>query len=178
MGEIQKLIQEVAKSRYAYLAQVINVSEEQSKWKPEANSWNITEITEHLFWAEHAGIFGMWKRLQAIRTKEVTRTYDFEHKDRTIEQIIEMTWQSKEKVPEVANPRMGGPLSFWLVSLSSLQEVLASFGNELQEEELRLKAQAHPISGDLDFHQRFEFLRFHIERHTEQTRLLLTKMNG
>ena len=30
---------------------------------------------------------------------------------------------------------------------------------------LRVIAHAHPISGELDFHQRLEFLRYHIDRH-------------
>ncbi len=176
MNSIQKLIQDVSKARSIYIGQLANVSEAQSKWKPSPEVWNITEITEHLFWAEQAGISGMWKSLQSIRTGESLRTYDFDHKNKSIEQIIDATWQPKEKVPEVAAPRLGGPLSFWVTSFVSLQTLLEAFGNELLEEELRLKAQPHPISGDLDFHQRFEFLRFHIDRHSEQAASLLNKM--
>ena len=35
---------------------------------------------------------------------------------------------------------------------------------------LRVIAHEHPISGELDFHQRLEFLRFHIERHHLQAK--------
>jgi hypothetical protein len=76
-------------------------------------------------------------------------------------------------VPAVAAPRLGGPLSFWRPSLNSLQEVLAEFGKDLKEDELRLQAHPHPISGALDFQQRIEFLRFHINRHGEQVSQLL-----
>lgn len=178
MNTVQKLIQGVSTARALYLNQITQISEIQAQWKPDPNVWNIIEITEHLFWAEQGGIFGMWKTLYAIRNGDRIRTYESNHKDMSIEQIIDITWQPKEVVPEIAAPRLGGPLPFWTASFNSLQGVLDSFGQDLQEDELRMLAQPHPISGALDFHQRFEFLRFHIDRHREQVLLLLTNMNS
>ena len=63
-----------------------NALEVQATWKPEPQVWNIIEITEHLFWAEQGGIFGMWKTLYAIRGGNMVRTYDSIHKDMPIEQ--------------------------------------------------------------------------------------------
>jgi hypothetical protein len=176
MKTIQKLVQEVSTARSLYLDQIANISEFQAGWKPDPEAWNIIEITEHLFWAEQGGIFGMWKTLYAIRNGNIVRTLESTHKDMPIEQIIQLTWQPKEEVPAVAAPRLGGTLSFWKASLYSLQVVLDAFGEDLQEDELRVQAQAHPISGALDFHQRFEFLRFHIDRHREQVSQLLKSM--
>jgi len=176
MKTIQKLVQDVSIARSLYLDQIANLSEIQAQWKPGPEAWNIIEITEHLFWAEQGGIFGMWKTLYAIRTGKIVRNYESNHKDMSIEQIIQLTWQPKEEVPSVAAPRLGGTLSFWKASLQSLQVVLDAFGEDLQEDELRVQAQAHPISGALDFHQRFEFLRFHIDRHREQVSQLLKRM--
>ena len=177
MNHVQELVEEVSIARKRYLEQIDKVSDFQAQWKQDEAGWNIVEITEHLFWAEQGGVFGMWKTLNAIRDGSQIPTTEFIFKGLSIEQIIDATWQPKEKVPEVAAPRLGGPLSFWKASFNSLQTVLDAFGNELKEEELRLKAQPHPISGDLDFHQRFEFLRFHIDRHREQVALILSKMN-
>jgi hypothetical protein len=78
----------------------------------------------------------------------------------------------------VAAPRLGGPLAFWKESLHSLQAVLEAFGQDLREDELRLQAHPHPISGAFDFQQRIELLRFHIERHQEQVSQLLATING
>jgi hypothetical protein len=119
----------------------------------------------------------MWKTLHAIREGNMERNYESVHKNMPIEQIIEMTWQPKEKVPPIAAPRMGGPLTFWKVSLNSLQEVLNSFGQDLNEDELRLQAHPHPISGHLDFQQRIKFLRFHINRHKDQVSQLVKKIH-
>lgn len=176
MNTTQKLIRDVSVARTLYLGRIASITEVQASWKPTPEEWNIIELTEHLFWAEQAGIFGMWKTLHAIRDGNIARSYESIHRDMPIEQVIDMTWQRKEKVPAVAAPRFGGPLSFWKPSLNSMQKVLNSFGQDLKEDELRLQAQPHPISGALDFHQRIEFLRFHIDRHQGQVSLLLENM--
>ena len=104
------------------------------------------------------------------------RKYDSIHKDLPIQEVIDLTWQSKEIVPAMAAPRLGGPLMFWIVSLNSLQEILHAFGQDLQDDELRLQAHPHPISGAMDFHQRLEFLSFHLNRHRGQVSALLAEM--
>jgi len=176
MNTVQNLINDVWSARSLYLERIANITEVQGHWKPDPDVWSITDITEHLFWAEQGGIVGMWKTLHAIRHGEVMQTYDSIHKDMPIEQVIDLTWKSKEKVPSVAAPRFGGPLSFWKLSLNSLQQLLGAFGQDLKEDELRLQAHPHPISGALDFHQRIEFLRFHINRHKDQVSQLLSTM--
>jgi hypothetical protein len=177
MNTVQNLIQEVAIARTLFLNDISNVTEIDARWKPDPDVWNIIEITEHLFWAEQGGIVGMWKTLHAIREGKMEKSYESIHKNMPIEQIIKMTWQPKEKVPPIAAPRMGGPLTFWKASLNSLQEVLNSFGRDLNEDELRLQAHPHPISGQLDFQQRIEFLRFHINRHKDQVDELIRNIH-
>ena len=110
----------------------------------------------------------MWKTIHAIRAGKIERRTESVHQDMTIEQIIRLTWQPKEIAPAVAEPRMGGPLVFWHNSLNNLQGMLEDFGRDLQVDELSLQAHPHPISGPLNFHQRLQFLRFHIDRHREQ----------
>ena len=173
MNTVKKLIQEVAKARNEYIKQMESFTEAQAQWKLLPEVWNMVENTEHLFWAEQGGILGMWKTLHAIREGKMELKYESDHQDMSIEQIIAITWQDKEKVPAVAAPRFGGPLAFWTISLNSLQGILDAFGNDLQEEELRIQAHPHPISGAMDFQQRLEFLCFHINRHKEQVSNLI-----
>ena len=168
MSKVEMLIQQVRIERNLYLDQLTSISEKQAQWKAKEEDWNIVEITEHLFWAEQGGIFGMWKTLHAIREGKMERTLASKHKELPIEEIIKLTWQPKEIVPPVAAPRLGGLLAFWKVSLETLQEVLVAFGKDLQDEELRIQAHPHPISGPMDFQQRIEFLAFHLARHRNQ----------
>ena len=178
MNTTRILIQNVLTARTQYLATIAKITKEQARWKPNPEVWNLTEITEHLFWAEQGGIIMMWKTLHAIREGITKQSYDSIHKDMPIEQIIDLTWKPKEIVPAVAAPRFGGPLTFWELSLRSLQDALEEFGQDLKDEELRLQAHPHPISGPLDFQQRIEFLRFHIKRHHDQAVQLLNTMGN
>jgi hypothetical protein len=173
MNTVNVLIDEVGISRYKYLSIIDKLSQSQASYKVSENEWSIIEITEHLFWAEQGGILGMWKTLHAIREGKMERTFDSVHKDLPIQQIIDLTWQPKEQVPAVAAPRLGGTLGFWQSSLQSLQEVLEAFGKDLQEDELKIQAHPHPISGAMDFQQRLEFLAFHIDRHRNQVQNIL-----
>ncbi|HRH50771.1 MAG TPA: DinB family protein [Panacibacter sp.] len=176
MNKVENLIAEVSTARNNFLQQLSFFSEEKAKWKPTAEIWCATEITEHLFWAEQGAIIGMWKTLYTIREGKMERTYDSVHKEMPVEKIIELTWKDKEIVPAVAAPRVGGPLSFWYASLSSLQQVLETFGNDLKENELRILAHPHPISGPMDFQQRLEFLRLHLNRHEAQVAALMEEI--
>ncbi|MEP6514544.1 MAG: DinB family protein [Parafilimonas sp.] len=173
MNKVEKPVNDVAIARKQFNAVIENIDEAQAALKPAADEWNIIDNTEHLFWAEHGGIYGMWKMLYAIRDGKAARTYESDHKDWSIEKLIEQTWKTKEQVPAVAAPRLGGTLGFWRCSLASLQPVLEAFGKQLQEDELRLQAYPHPISGAMDFQQRIEFLRFHIQRHQGQVNAII-----
>lgn len=173
MNKVNVLIAEVAIARDNYLSIIDKLTQSQASYQVSENEWSIINITEHLFWAEQGGIFGMWKTLHAIREGKMERTFDSVHKDLPIQQIIDLTWQPKEKVPAVAAPRLGGTLVFWRYSLQSLQAVLEAFGRDLQENELRIQAHPHPISGAMDFQQRLEFLTFHIDRHRNQVQNII-----
>ena len=168
MNLVEALIQNVAIARSQYIAAITSITELEAQWKKSDEQWNIIDITEHLFWAEQGALYGMWKTLFAIREGKMNKTYDSIHKNLPIEDIIAKTWQPKEQVPAVATPRLGGTLAFWKYSLNSLQSILETFGNEIKEDELRLQAHPHPISGAMDFQQRIEFLAFHIDRHKQQ----------
>ena len=178
MNTLEELILDVSVARKKYIEQIEHYTQEQAQWKPGSKVWNMVEITEHLFWAEQGGILGMWKSIDAIREGKMERKYESIHQNMPVEQIIKLTWQPKEKVPAVAAPRLSGPLSFWCTSLNSLQGVLETFGRYLKNDELRLQAHPHPISGPMDFQQRFEFLSFHINRHRAQVFRLINEMNG
>lgn len=165
---LTSLISDVAAARTRYFDVVGKLTEPQTRYKPSAEVWSPIEITEHLYWAEHGGIWGMWRALQAYR--DGTPVWSGEHTNRgkSIEAIVAQTWQEKEQVPAIAAPRMGGTLAFWAASLGSLQQPLEAFSRDVTVDELEVVIHPHPISGPLDIPQRFNFLAFHIDRHRRQ----------
>lgn len=166
--EVNQLINEVEVARSCYLSEVNHLSQAESEWKPSPEIWNVIEITEHLFWAEQGGIFGMWKILQAHKEGRIGWEGEDIHRGLSIEEIVYRTWQEKETVPAVAAPRMGGTIAFWVASLQSLQLPLQKLGDELSDANLDVMTHPHPISGAMNFRQRLDFLRFHIDRHRNQ----------
>lgn len=176
MSAVQSLIEKIREVRNNYLSTISSVSEVQSKWKPDEQCWNITDITEHLFWAELYGTNGMWSALHATRNNLANWEGEEIHKGLPIETIIEKTWKDKENVPAGAGPQLGGPIIYWRTAFQNLQDQLDLFGKDLQDDELEMRAQPHPISGPLNMRQRLEFLRFHINRHQQQAEKLIEKM--
>lgn len=168
MPQLVQLLSDVAVARIRFIDEVEKLTEAQAHWKPLPDEWSATEITEHLYWAEHGGIWGMWRALDAQKAGNPIWQGELIHKGLPIETIIERTWQTKEIVPPMAAPRMGGPVAFWLSAFTSLQQPLHDLGNALTNADLEKIIHPHPISGPLDIRQRFEFLRFHIDRHRKQ----------
>ena len=170
MSQVKALINSVEKSRTSYLNTVQILSKDNIEFKKNEYSWNIIEITEHLYWAEFLGIAVMEKVLNEILEGKKELKYDSKNKDLSIEKIVDLTWKEKEKVSDIAAPRVRGSFKFWITSFISLEKILFEFGNKLTDDMLRVIAHAHPISGELDFHQRLEFLRYHIDRHHLQAK--------
>ncbi|QMW03569.1 DinB family protein [Spirosoma foliorum] len=172
MSQLDHLLTEVAFARTRYIDEVRNLTEEQAHWKPSAHVWSVVENTEHLYWAEHGGIWGIWRAFHAKQAGTPVWEGELIHRGLPIETIIERTWQAKEQVPAIAAPRMGGSLSFWLSAFASLQQPLSDLATALANEDLETIIHPHALSGPLDIRQRYEFLRFHIDRHRNQVMAL------
>ena len=61
MSQVKVLINSIEKSRASYLNTVQILSKENIKFKKDEYSWNIIEITEHLYWAEFWGL-RLWQK--------------------------------------------------------------------------------------------------------------------
>jgi hypothetical protein len=168
MKTLTNLLQEVSNSRNQFVKAASGLTSAQASFKPEPNAWCITENVEHMFWAEHGGICGMWKTFEAFKNGKPLYTGELIHHGLPVEEIVARTWKEKEIVPEVAKPRLGGPVEFWNLSLQNLQPVLAGLAKAVEGGDLEKIIHPHPISGPLNVLQRFEFLRFHLDRHRKQ----------
>jgi hypothetical protein len=178
MATVEQLARQIAEARKTFLAQANLFSEPASKWKSSPETWCATQIVEHLFWAEQGGLLGMWKSLNGHREGKTVWQVENPHSGLTIEEIITKTWKEKEVVPAIAAPRMGGPIAFWIISLNSLQNNLDKLAKELTGDDLEIMTQPHPISGPLNMHQRFEFLRFHLNRHEKQLKEIYVHLDS
>jgi hypothetical protein len=172
MDEIILLQNEVENARTDFLNSIRDLNDIQGSFKPARNIWSAAEITEHLFHAELGGISGMWKAIYGVKTNSLAWSGEHTNKDLSIEEIVEKTWRPKEDVPEGAGPHLLGPLSFWKSAFESCQLILQRLTDELLHHRLDSIIYPHPISGPLDARQRYEFLRFHINRHKNQVESL------
>ncbi len=169
---LEELIKQVEQARQNFIAAASGLSYEQSYFKPTPEAWSITEIVEHMTWAEQGGIIGIWKAIEGIKNNKPVWTGEAVHQGLSIEQIIERTWQPKEKVPENAKPRWGGPIDYWIASLKGCQNLLHALQIGLKGLDPEWVIFPHVISGPLNVFQRMEFLRFHLERHQKQIELI------
>jgi hypothetical protein len=168
MSTLTQLLEQVAAARNQFIYTSRGLSAQQAAFKPTPESWCITENVEHMFWAEHGGINGMWKTLEAFKNNKPIFTGERVHHGLHVEEIVAITWREKELVPEVAKPRLGGPVEFWNISLQNLQPLLGALAKAMEGYDLENIIHPHPISGPLNVIQRFEFLRFHLNRHQKQ----------
>ena len=177
MSELALLIDAVERARVQYLEAVAGLNHHQSVFKKELAQWSILQVTEHLVHAEDAGVNGIWRALDGYRRGEPIWQGELVHGGKSIEEVVEQTWQTKEKAPEVAEPRWGGVIGYWAASLKSRRVVLEDLSAALDGVSLEAVVYPHPISGPLDARQRLEFLRFHLDRHRGQVERLKNK-NG
>ncbi len=168
MSEIETLVQEACTARERYLGLVADLDAASALRRPAPDAWNIAEITEHLVLAEQVGINGMWKALDGWRRETPVWSGDPVHRGRTIEEVVEQTWQPRETAPDVATPRWGGPLAYWVACLRTCEPLLRSLARSLEGAPLDDIIFPHPISGPLDARQRLAFLRFHLDHHRAQ----------
>lgn len=162
------LIAEVELARQAFWHTLSGLSSQQYHYKITPDQWAVIDIAEHMVWAEQIGVNGMWKALEGIRSGQPIWEGIPQHQGRSIEEVVALTWQSKEQVPEVAKPRWGGALDYWIQALKACTPVLAAFGQALEGYDPAQIIYPHPISGPLNVVQRIEFLRFHLNRHQAQ----------
>jgi hypothetical protein len=168
MDKRQSLLKSVALARHQFIQAASGLTYEQSQFKPSSDVWSVVDNVEHMVWAEMGGINGIWKTLDGIRNRKPIWTGEAIHHGLPIEKIIEKTWKEKELVPEIAKPRWGGSVDYWIEALANCQNMLEALCDEMDGYDLEQIIYPHIISGPLNVVQRLEFLRFHLNRHQRQ----------
>lgn len=168
MPTLQQLVSDVATARQSFIKSASGLTPAQSLFKPSPDEWSVIDNVEHMYWAEMGGINGMWKALKGFKNGTPVFAGEAIHHGLPIETIIEKTWKTKEQVPEIAKPRWGGPLEYWIAALNSCQQLLADLADGMNGIDPEQVIYPHIISGPLNVSQRFQFLRFHLNRHEAQ----------
>lgn len=168
MDTLKTLLYSVAQARQQFIQAASGLSNGQAQFKPSEAEWSVVDNVEHMVWAEMGGINGIWKTLEGIRSKKPIWQGEAIHHGLPIEAIIEKTWKEKEQVPEIAKPRWGGPVEYWIAALNNCQGLLELLSHELKGYDLEKVIYPHILSGPLNVIQRMEFLRFHLNRHQSQ----------
>lgn len=167
MADADTLIHAVERARAKLVSSVVGFSDAHAAFKPAEGQWSIVEVLEHLYLAELSGIAKIWVASEALKAGRGWAEAR-PNRGKPIEDVVAATWKPKEVAPPIATPHIGGPIHFWLSATRSLQSVLAELGGHLRGANLEDVVFPHFLSGPLDARQRLEFLRFHIERHTDQ----------
>ncbi len=165
---LNTLHKSIEAARSSFIHSASGLTSLQAKFKPSEQEWSILEITEHIVWAEQIGICGMFKAIEGVLETKPIWEGNSPNEGLSIEQIVEKTWQPKEKVPKVAEPKWGGTLDFWITGLKNNTSLLNELIIKANSIDLSKAIYPHPISGPMNVIQRLEFLRFHLERHEGQ----------
>ena len=80
MSIVKTLLSSIEFSRDNYIQTIGDLSEEITNHKPNESSWDIVEITEHLYWAEFLGVAVMAKVLNEILEGKRELKYESKNK--------------------------------------------------------------------------------------------------
>lgn len=168
MSDLANRIGAANQARQRLLDCVHRFTPAQAAFKPASSVWSIVENVEHLVLAEQGSVNRVWSAAEALRTGQPVWTGDAVHRGRTIEDIVEVTWVPGQEAPEVARPRRGGSLSYWVLALQCNQPLLEALPACLQGLDPHEVITPHPISGPWDADQWLAFIRFHLDLHRAQ----------
>jgi hypothetical protein len=168
MTVVAALLADVEAARRRTLDAVTDVSTAQGGFKPAPAEWSIAECLEHLCLAEQGGVNGMWRAIEALRAGEAPPPPDHAIRGLSIEEIIKRFAPPNPQAPEIARPRLFGPVAYWAAALAGLGPVLAAFARTVEPLDLAAIIHPHPMLGPLDARQRFELLGAHLDVHRAQ----------
>lgn len=161
-------MKDVEHARARVLEAVAGVTSAQGAWKPAPEEWSIAECLEHLCLAEQNGINGMWKVLESVRGGAAPAGGERAIRGLSIEEILRRFAPPNPQAPEMARPRLFGPLAYWSAAFGGLTPLLATFARAVAPLDLEAVIHPHPALGPLDARQRLELLRAHMDIHRGQ----------
>ena len=163
MPSIMRLLKDIEASRRRLLETILALDPETAAAPVAEGRWSPIEYLEHLVRAEETTLWRMFKAVEDWRTSgEALRSPT---PDSRIEDIVDRTWNVREKAPPLAVPSLGASRSYWSERMRRNEALVSAFAELVEEAELDDLAYPHPISGPFTLRQGLEFIRFHLDRH-------------
>jgi hypothetical protein len=157
--ERETLIARLKQSREIYLGTLKNVSDAAAKVRPNADTWSILDVSEHMAIAERQ-MLSLWMKLaQPGRA------------DRALDETIAATASDRSRkleAPERSRPAGKMPSVAQAIEQFDFYRGQSIAYLESELEDLRAKTVAHPIFGAIDGYQLFLLMSCHAERHAQQ----------
>ena len=168
MEKPSSLIRQAADERSRLIQLVAGLSDVQSNYRPNDQTWSANQYLEHLVLAEMSGVSKIWSAAEGMRKGKPIWQGEHTNRGLSIEEVVARTWKTKEVAPPLVAPRFGGPASYWIENLRSSQQLLERLEPVLEGLPIETVIFPHFLSGPLDAGQRIDFLRFHMMRHRVQ----------
>ena len=124
MEKPSSLIRQAADERARLIQLVVGLSEVQSNYKPNDQTWSTNQYLEHLVLAEMSGVSKIWSAAESVRKGKPIWQGEHTNRGLSIEEVVARTWKSKEVAPPLVAPRFGGPASYWVENLRLSQHLL------------------------------------------------------
>lgn len=104
------------------MEKVSHLSSEDGSRKPNAESWSLQEIIEHLVLAERGGFDLIYAATERFKQGNLVWTGTSENADLSIESIIDRTWKPKEQAPPSATPEGKWNLGGWIAHFKNCED--------------------------------------------------------
>jgi len=168
MQELNSLLDDIKKARAALSGHLYGLDNDQGRLKCTPETWSLQEIVEHLVLAERGGFDLIYTAAEKYREGFPVWQGESENTGLSIEKIIEKTWKPRENAPDSAWPGGKWSLGVWLAHFRNCDDLLGNLPEVLQGLPPEKVIYPHFLCGPLNVIQRLEFIRFHIERHSNQ----------
>lgn len=165
--ELEKRFNSFEELRVETLNAYNNFTKEQLHFKPNADSWSITETFHHLYLSETGTYLYISKKMQSI--DELPKS-GFKNAWRTFLLKIYLRSNKKFKVPKKAPVNPSGNMAFGdlVEQWNQLRKDFAQQLNQFDVESAKKLTFKHPRIGYINVHQVLTFLEEHFKHHFMQ----------
>jgi len=160
-------------TRQEFLDEISGLSEAQMRYKPNADTWSVAEIAEHIVIVEDR-LFGLIteKILKAPAQPEFKGAKGPRVRDDAVIMAVTNREAKKFKAPEIVQPT--GQITAKSDLIGNFEKLRARTLSyvEMTKEDMRGHFADNPVMGVIDAYQWMLFMGAHSERHTAQIREL------